>query len=57
MISPEIYVFVPLMIVYMLAVILSITTYCHYQRVRRSRLNATDSQDSGVDMDVNNRIV
>ena len=50
MISPEIYVFVPLTIVYMIAVILSITVYCHYQRVRRARLNAIGSQDSVVGM-------
>ena len=57
MISPEIYVFVTLMIVYMLAIILSITTYCSYHRNRRSRLNATSSQDSGVDMNVNDMSV
>ena len=48
MISPEIYVFVPLTIVYMIAVILSFAVYCHYQRVRRARLNAIGSQDSVV---------
>ena len=53
MISPITYVFVTLMIVYLLAIILSIVTFCSHHKDRQAQLKATRSQDSGVDINVN----
>ena len=53
MISPITYVFVTLMIVYLLAILLSVVTFCSHIKDRRALIKATRSLDSGVDVNAN----
>ena len=51
--SPITYVFVFLMIVYLLATILSVVSFCKHVKNRQAQRKAARSLDSGIDYNAN----